>query len=352
MPGVMDNLQEEVLASLIRLPLAALLGAALALRPRRSGTPEREPAVVQTQIILAVVGSLIMLVVGASLARAFGIVGAANLIRYRSKIEDPKDAVVMLCALSVGLASGVGLYGLAVIGTVFIAACLWVIEGFEPQTRYLRVERQVRRQDPGPAAEDRRSAAALQGRSTSCARRPRMRCPTWPPRRGAAHRSRFEPAHGAGAVRQGRHRMDREVQGQGTEVAVKLIIQPEAGVVPIVKAIKTRQEVDRRLHLSLRPRRCREGAGGGGAAWRRRASDHRAHQSRRRSAAAQARAAAAGGRHAGVAQRGRPLALPRQVHDRRLDAAPAWLQLHEARHGQEPQLRRLDKGQASRCRKP
>ena len=107
----------------------------LALRPRRRGTPERQPAVVQTQIILAVVGSLIMLVVGASLARAFGIVGAANLIRYRSKIDDPKDAVVMLCALSVGLAAGVGLYGLAVIGTLFIALCLWIIEGFEPQTR-------------------------------------------------------------------------------------------------------------------------------------------------------------------------------------------------------------------------
>ena len=135
LPGVMDTFQEELLASAIRLPLAALLGTVLALRPRRGGTPERQPAVVQTQIILAIVGALIMLVVGASLARAFGIVGAANLIRYRSKIDDPKDAVVMLCALSAGLASGVGLYGLAVIGTVFIAFCLWIIEGFEPQTR-------------------------------------------------------------------------------------------------------------------------------------------------------------------------------------------------------------------------
>ena len=135
LPGVMDNFQEELLASAVRLPLAALLGTVLALRPRRGGTPERQPAVVQTQIILAVVGSLIMLVVGASLARAFGIVGAANLIRYRTKIDDPKDAVVMLCALAVGLASGVGLYGLAVIGTVFITLCLWIIEGFEPQTR-------------------------------------------------------------------------------------------------------------------------------------------------------------------------------------------------------------------------
>jgi uncharacterized membrane protein YhiD involved in acid resistance len=156
LPGVMDNFREELFASLVRLPLAALLGTVLALRPKRSGTPERQPAVVQTQIILAVVGSLIMLVVGASLARAFGIVGAANLIRYRSKIDDPKDAVVMLCALSVGLASGVGLYGLAIIGTVFIAGCLWVIEGFEPQTRIfeLSIKFGAKTADLRPKVED------------------------------------------------------------------------------------------------------------------------------------------------------------------------------------------------------
>ncbi len=89
------------------------------------------PAVVQTQIILAVVGAVIMLVVGSSLARAFGIVGAANLIRYRSKIDDPKDAVVMLCALSVGLASGVGLFALAIFSTAFLVVLLGIIESFE-----------------------------------------------------------------------------------------------------------------------------------------------------------------------------------------------------------------------------
>jgi uncharacterized membrane protein YhiD involved in acid resistance len=119
---------------MVRLPLAAALGAALALRPRRRGTPPRTPAVVQTQIVLAVVGAVVMLVVGASLARAFGIVGAANLVRYRSKIEDPKDAAVMLCALSVGLASGVGLYALTIFSTAFMVAALWVIESFEPHS--------------------------------------------------------------------------------------------------------------------------------------------------------------------------------------------------------------------------
>jgi uncharacterized membrane protein YhiD involved in acid resistance len=125
---------QEVRRSLVRLPLAAGLGALLALRPRRRGTPPRSVAVVQTQIVLAGVGAVIMLIVGTSLARAFGIVGAANLIRYRSKIDDPKDAVVMLCALAVGLASGVGLYLIAGIATAFLLALLWIIESFEPQT--------------------------------------------------------------------------------------------------------------------------------------------------------------------------------------------------------------------------
>jgi hypothetical protein len=122
----------EFRAAMPRLPLAALLGMALALRPKRKGTPTRTPTVVQTQIILAVVGALIMLVVGASLARAFGIVGAANLIRYRSKIEDPKDAGVMLCCLAVGLAAGVGQYALAVFSTAFLLVALAIIESVEP----------------------------------------------------------------------------------------------------------------------------------------------------------------------------------------------------------------------------
>ena len=123
----------EMRTAVFRLPLAAILGTILALRPKRKGTPTRTPAVVQTQIMLAVVGAVVMLVVGASLARAFGIVGAANLIRYRSKIDDPKDAVVMLCALAIGLACGVGAYILAVFATLFIGAALWIIESFEPE---------------------------------------------------------------------------------------------------------------------------------------------------------------------------------------------------------------------------
>jgi hypothetical protein len=119
--------------ALTRLPIAAGLACVLALRPRRKGTPQRQAPVIQTQIILAVVGAVVMLVVGSSLARAFGIVGAAGLVRYRAKIDDPKDAGVMLSTLAVGLAAGVGVWLLAVFATLFILGLLWIVESFEPK---------------------------------------------------------------------------------------------------------------------------------------------------------------------------------------------------------------------------
>jgi uncharacterized membrane protein YhiD involved in acid resistance len=124
---------ELMVRAAIALPVAAVLGTALAFRPVRRGTPPRSPAVIQTQIVLAIIGALVMIIVGASLARAFGIAGAASLVRYRSKIEDPKDAAVMLAALAVGLASGVGIYWIAAGATVFILAVLWVLESLEPE---------------------------------------------------------------------------------------------------------------------------------------------------------------------------------------------------------------------------
>src|SRR5205085_9609746 len=53
-----DEPLHDIQVALVRLPLAAALGATLALRPRRRGTPPRTPAVLQTQIILSIVGAV------------------------------------------------------------------------------------------------------------------------------------------------------------------------------------------------------------------------------------------------------------------------------------------------------
>lgn len=116
----------------LRFSLAAFLAALLAFRPRRGvSVVRRNPYVAQTQILMAVVAGAMMMVVGDSAARAFGIFAAASLVRFRTNIRDPKETTVLLVCLGVGLASGVGRWDMAVILTLFVLLTLAVLESFE-----------------------------------------------------------------------------------------------------------------------------------------------------------------------------------------------------------------------------
>jgi Domain of unknown function (DUF4956) len=116
----------------LRFSLAAFLAALLAFRPRRGiSVARRNPYVAQTQILMAVVAGAMMMVVGDSAARAFGIFAAASLVRFRTNIRDPKETTVLLICLGVGLAAGVGRWDMAVILTLFVLLTLTVLESFE-----------------------------------------------------------------------------------------------------------------------------------------------------------------------------------------------------------------------------
>jgi uncharacterized protein DUF4956 len=122
--------------ALVILPAAALLGAALGiLRPIRREIVPRSAHVIHAQILLAIVGAIIILVVAESLARAFAIVGAAGLVRYRARVKDPKDAGVMLVALAVGLTAGSGHLLLATVACIFVIGVLWILESLEPPAK-------------------------------------------------------------------------------------------------------------------------------------------------------------------------------------------------------------------------
>src|SRR5215216_2447053 len=116
----------------LRFSLAAFLASLLAFRPRRGvSVARRNPYVAQTQILMAVVAGAMMMVVGDSAARAFGIFAAASLVRFRTNIRDPKETTVLLICLGVGLAAGVGRWDMAVILTLFVLIALSVLEYFE-----------------------------------------------------------------------------------------------------------------------------------------------------------------------------------------------------------------------------
>ena len=93
------------------LLLAAVLGGLVAYR-RRVSVFEHD--LFHAHILLSVAGALMMLIVGNQLARAFGLLGAASVVRYRYGLRNPRDASLLIIALGIGMATGVGLYALAV----------------------------------------------------------------------------------------------------------------------------------------------------------------------------------------------------------------------------------------------
>jgi uncharacterized membrane protein YhiD involved in acid resistance len=133
------------LNAILKLTLAALLAGMLAFRPRRSAVAHRRnPFVAQTQILLAVVASALMMIVGDSAARAFGIFAAVSLVRFRTNIRDPKEITVLLVSLALGLATGVGRWDLAITLGLFVLLLLWVLEYREREQVFRAMELTVK----------------------------------------------------------------------------------------------------------------------------------------------------------------------------------------------------------------
>ena len=142
-PRVEEEAERGVVAArvLLRFLLAAFLAMLLAFRWRRGvSITRRNPYVAQTQILLAVVAAAMMMIVGDSAARAFGIFAAASLVRFRTNIRDPKETTVLLVCLGVGLACGVGRLDMALILTVFVLLALFVLEAFEARQVFRSME--------------------------------------------------------------------------------------------------------------------------------------------------------------------------------------------------------------------
>jgi uncharacterized membrane protein YhiD involved in acid resistance len=134
----------RLILTTVRLALAALFTAVLAFRPRKSPKVfRRNLFVAQTQILVAVVASALMMIVGDSAARAFGIFAAASLVRFRTNIRDPKEITVLLVSLAVGLATGVGRWDLAALLSLFILILLWTLEYRESTLVFRSMELKV-----------------------------------------------------------------------------------------------------------------------------------------------------------------------------------------------------------------
>jgi len=82
---------------------------------------------VLTNIFVCVIVSMVIMVIGNNLARAFALVGALSIIRFRTVVKDTKDTAFIFWSLATGMASGTGSYFLAISGTAVISMIALVL---------------------------------------------------------------------------------------------------------------------------------------------------------------------------------------------------------------------------------
>ena len=77
---------------------------------------------------LSVITSLVIMVIGDNLARAFGLVGTLSIIRFRTAIKDTMDIVYIFLGLTIGMAAGIGYHKIAIAGTIMIGLILMLFQ--------------------------------------------------------------------------------------------------------------------------------------------------------------------------------------------------------------------------------
>jgi Domain of unknown function (DUF4956) len=85
---------------------------------------------VQTLVILGMLIALIMLVVGSNIARAFALVGALSVVRFRNAIKETRDVGFIFLVMGVGMAAGTRFYTLAIVAAVAISLIILVMYRF------------------------------------------------------------------------------------------------------------------------------------------------------------------------------------------------------------------------------
>ena len=124
------------LFELAKLIAAAVIGMLVTLihRQYRVGSERQSnPAMDQAQVLLCISGAMMMIIIGNNLARAFGIAGAASIIRFRTPVEDARDITILFLLMGLGMAAGLGALAVAGLGTLFLCAMIPLLNMFSSE---------------------------------------------------------------------------------------------------------------------------------------------------------------------------------------------------------------------------
>ena len=116
------------IAVLVNVGVAFLLGLFIVAI---YGTTHRQMVVsfsfVITLILICMIMSMVIMVIGDNIARAFGLAGAMSIVRFRTVVKDTRDTAFVFYAIAAGMAAGTGNVRLAVLGTPMIGLLLIIL---------------------------------------------------------------------------------------------------------------------------------------------------------------------------------------------------------------------------------
>jgi uncharacterized membrane protein YhiD involved in acid resistance len=117
-----------VTAILLSLAVAAALSLPIALIYMKTRSKEGyTQSFVQALILISIVVAAIMLIIGNNIARAFGLIGAVAIIRFRTRLRDPRDTTFLFLCIAIGMTCGLRLYHIGVVTTAFISCILLIL---------------------------------------------------------------------------------------------------------------------------------------------------------------------------------------------------------------------------------
>lgn len=122
-----DSFQGDVDVSLrdltIRLSVACAFGCIVGgiYRLTHGKADSQSASFLATLVLLTVLIAMVTLAIGNNIARAFSLVGALAIVRFRTVVEDTRDTAFVIFAVAVGLAVGAGSLAIPLVGIPFVA---------------------------------------------------------------------------------------------------------------------------------------------------------------------------------------------------------------------------------------
>jgi uncharacterized membrane protein YhiD involved in acid resistance len=115
-------------AVFVRLIAAMVLGAVVAFVYRRTRpNGEAQPSFPVTLVLLSILIAMVTQVIGDNVARAFSLVGALSIVRFRTVVRDTQDTAFVIFAVAVGMAVGAGHPTVAVGGIAVVGVAAWIM---------------------------------------------------------------------------------------------------------------------------------------------------------------------------------------------------------------------------------